>query len=142
MKAQFGDWCVECGQKIHVGDEIAPVGSLGYGWAHATCPPEIPHGPVCPGCHIEKALDGSCDCPDQDRKPVVSGLYGPDLDLVKALVDSGQPPYDPATCWYCGGPATMRLAFPLDNAYFVNVCECIDGPTPAQIDAALRSVQS
>jgi hypothetical protein len=57
--------------RIHVGDEIVNVGMVVGGmppvWAHATCPPEIPHGPV---CHIERALDGSCDCSDQDRKPL------------------------------------------------------------------------
>ncbi|HEY5482795.1 MAG TPA: hypothetical protein VIK31_03150 [Propionibacteriaceae bacterium] len=74
MKAQFGSHCPECGQKIHVGTDIeniaAPVGGITPGWAHVTCPPEIPHGPVCPTCHLEKSLDGSCDCPDQDRKPL------------------------------------------------------------------------
>lgn len=74
MKAQYAAPCAECEHRIRVGDEIVNVGFVVGGmppvWAHAECPPEIPHGPVCPTCHLEKSLDGSCDCPDPDRKPL------------------------------------------------------------------------
>jgi hypothetical protein len=64
MKATYKSKCPECEQLIHIGDAIEsavlPAGQLVY--KHVTCPPEIPHGPVCANCHIERALDGSCEC--------------------------------------------------------------------------------
>ena len=64
MKARFANVCPECERPIHEGDEIADVSRF-FGppiWAHYECPPEPPRGTVCPDCHMERALDGSCEC--------------------------------------------------------------------------------
>jgi hypothetical protein len=63
MKARYNGLCVECGEPIHVGDEIVCrawfPGLVPF--AHETCPKPL-RGKVCEQCFLERSLTGECGC--------------------------------------------------------------------------------
>lgn len=61
FRAKYDGECAnECGERIHVGDEVEYVENE---LMHANCnAPECSPRPVCHVCWMEKALNGACGC--------------------------------------------------------------------------------
>lgn len=57
--AQLESTCVDCDQRIRVGQPIVLAG--GAGWVHDECPQMKPR-PVCPSCFMEIPPSGVCSC--------------------------------------------------------------------------------